>query len=387
MNKRSHGEGSLNKRANGTYLAQVSIEGKRVSKTFKVRKEAQEWINTITGQVRQGLTYSSAKTTVDELLTEWLNIKRTKSRPATNESYSRLARLYISPALGALRLQELNAAKIQKFYSTMEKQGTGKRTIELTHTILHGFLSHAQKLGLIAQNWAALVEVPRPDKRKMSVWDESQVSQFLMTVKGEPFYRLAFATGMRRGELIGLQWKDMDWNTGMLHVKRQAYEPEGGGFIFQAPKTERGRRGIRLGKGLLEALRVHFTQTIPLMMAIAGEDWQDYDLIFPSSKGTPRNGYNVSKEFHELAGQAGLPLIRLHDIRRTAASIMLLHGEPPVRVAGILGQSVAVLLSTYAHYIEDDQERASQIMDDITTTTTFELKDCNRLQLIEAKKP
>jgi integrase len=387
MNKRSHGEGSLNKRANGTYLAQVSIEGKRVSKTFKVRKDAQEWITTLTGQVRQGLTYSSAKTTVDELLVEWLNIKKTKSRPATDESYRRLARLYISPVLGALKLQELNAAKIQKFYSTMEKQGTGKRTIELTHTILHGFLSHAQKLGLIAQNWAALVEVPRPDKREMSVWDESQVSQFLMTVKGEPFYRLAFATGMRRGELIGLQWKDMDWNTGMLHVKRQAYEPEGGGFIFQAPKTERGRRGIRLGKGLLEALRVQFTQTIPLMMAIAGEDWQDHDLIFPSSKGTPRNGYNVSKEFHELAAQAGLPLIRLHDIRHTAASIMLLHGEPPVRVAGILGQSVAVLLSTYAHYIADDQERASQIMDDITTTTTLELKDCNRLQLIEAIKP
>jgi integrase len=387
MNKRSHGEGSLNKRANGTYLAQVSIEGKRVSKTFKVRKDAQEWITTLTGQVRQGLTYSSAKTTVDELLVEWLNIKKTKSRPATDESYRRLARLYISPVLGALRLQELNAAKIQKFYSTMEKNGTGKRTIELTHTILHGFLSHAQKLGLIAQNWAALVEVPRPDKREMSVWDESQVSQFLMTIKGEPFYRLAFATGMRRGELIGLQWKDMDWNTGMLHVKRQAYEPEGGGFIFQAPKTERGRRGIRLGKGLLESLRVQFTQTIPLMMAIAVEDWQDHDLIFPSSKGTPRNGYNVSKEFHELAGRAGLPLIRLHDIRHTAASIMLLHGEPPVRVAGILGQSVAVLLSTYAHYIGDDQERASQIMDDITTTTTLELKDCNRLQPIETKKP
>lgn len=386
MNKRSHGEGSLSKRPNGSWLAQVSIEGKRISRTFRVRKEAQEWLNNTVGQVRQGMTYSSAHTSVDELLTAWLALKKTKSRPATEEQYRRLSRLYISPYLGNRKLQELSAAKIQNFYSQLEKKNVGKRTIEIVHTILHGFLKHANRLGLIVQNWAALVEVPRPDKREMLVWDESQVNQFLMTVPNDPFYRLAFATGMRRGELVGLQWKDVDWNTEMLHVRRQVYNPEGGGFIFQAPKTERGRRGIRLGKGLIEALRVHYTKTIPLMIAIAGNDpkgglnWQEHDLIFPSNKGTPRNGYNVSKEFKDLAKQSGLPIIRFHDIRHTAASIMLLHGEPPVRVAGILGQSVAVLLSTYAHYLQDDQERASQIMDQITTIATIELNDCNVLQ-------
>jgi integrase len=380
MNKRSHGEGSLSHRSNGTWLAQVSIEGKRVSKTFRLRKDAQEWLTNTTGQVRQGLTYSSSKTTVDELLIVWLAAKKTNSRPATEEQYRRLSRLYISPHLGSVKLQDVSPAKIQTFYTDMEEQNVGKRTIELVHMILHGFLKHANRLGLIAQNWAALVEVPRPDKREMSVWDESQVSKFLLTVPDDPFYRLAFATGMRRGELIGLQWKDIDWNSGMLHIIRQVYEPEGGGFIFQAPKTERGRRGIRLGPGLIDALRKQYSVTIPLMKAIAGDKWQEYDLIFPSAKGTPRNGYNVSKAFHEIAELSGLPVIRFHDIRHTAASIMLLHGEPPVRVAGILGQSVAVLLSTYAHYIQDDQERASRLMDDITTITAIELKDCNGLQ-------
>ncbi|MCE5209887.1 MAG: site-specific integrase [Chloroflexi bacterium] len=386
MSKRSHGEGSLNKRSNGTYLAQVSIEGKRVSKTFKVRKDAQEWITTITGQVKQGLTYSSAKITIDELLTAWLEIKKTKSRPATSESYQRIARLYISPALGSMKLQDLNAAKVQEFYNFLVKHGTGKRTIELTHTIFHGFLSHAQKLGLIAQNWAALVEVPRPEHREMSIWDESQVSQFLMMVQSDSFYRLAFATGMRRGEIIGLQWKDVDWTTGMLHIRRQVYEPEGGGWLFQAPKTERGKRGIRLGKGLLEALRYHYTKTIPLLIAIAGDDWQENDLIFPNSKGNPRNGYDVSKTFHDLVISSGLPVIRFHDIRHTAASMMLLHGEPPVRVAAILGQSVQVLLSTYAHYIPDDQERASNLMDAITTPTSIDLENPQRLHQIATEK-
>jgi integrase len=381
---RSRNEASKTKRANGSYLAQVSIDGKRVSKVYKTKKEAQEWVTTMTGQVKQGLTYNSAKTTVDELLAEWLKIKKTKSRPATEEQYRRIARLYISPALGKLKLQDITAARIQRLYSDLEKQGVGKRTIEITHTVLHGFLGHAQRLGLVAQNWAALVEVPRPASREMVVWDESQVSQFLIA-NPDPFYRLALATGMRRGELIGLQWKDVDWNAGMIHIRRQVYELEGGGWIFQAPKTERGRRGIRLGRGMLEALRYHFTVTIPQMQAIAGEAWQENDLIFPTSKGTPRNGYNVSKDFHERVIASGLPVIRFHDMRHTAASIMLLHGEPPVRVAGILGQSVQILLSTYAHYIPDDQERASSLMDAITTPVSIDLKS-NELQLTATEK-
>lgn len=373
MNKRGNGEGTLCRRSNGTYLAQVTIEGRRVSKTFKVRKDAQEWLNTTNGQVRQGLTYSSAKTTVNELLISWLELKKGKSRPATEEQYRRLSRLYISPALGTLKLQDVSAARIQAFYSTLEKKGTGKRTIEIVHTILHGFLKHAQRLGLTAQNWAELVEVPRPEDREMSVWDESLVSQFLQSVQGDPFYRLAFATGMRRGELIGLQWKDIDWKSETIQVRRQVYNPEGGGYVFQPPKTERGRRGIRLGKGLLEGLKFQQNSIIPKLAAFAGERWQDNDLVFPSSIGTPRNGYEVSKSFHQAVISAGLPVIRFHDIRHTAASIMLLHGEPPVRVAAILGQSLAVLLSTYAHYIPDDQERASRLMDDITTTYQVEI--------------
>lgn len=374
MNKRSHGEGSLYHRGNNTWLAQVTIEGQRVSKTFKIRKEGQEWINTIMNQVKMGLTYSSAKTTVEELLISWLSIKKSKSRPATEEQYRRLARLYIIPAMGKVKLQEMAAARIQAFYSDLEGRGTGARTIEVIHTVLHGFLKHAQRLGLVSMNWAALVEVPRPEKREMSVWDESQVSQFLVSIGSDLFYRLAFATGMRRGELIGLQWKDVDWQSGMIQIRRQVYGPEGGGFIFQAPKTERGRRAIRLGHGTIEALRVQYSVTIPQMKAIAGDAWQDHDLIFPSRAGTPCNGYSVSKAFKELVKLSGLPMIRFHDIRHTAASIMLLHGEPPVRVAAILGQSVQVLLSTYAHYIPDDQERASRLMDEITTPVMIGLQ-------------
>jgi len=375
MTKRSHGEGQLYRRPNGSYTARVTLDGRRVSKTFKLRRDALEWIETIRSQSRQGLTYDSSKTTVSELLNEWLKIKTTQLRPATQESYKRMARLYIKPAIGRLRLSDLNAARVQKLYSDLEKRGIGTRTIEHTHTVLHGFLKHAHRLGLVAQNWTEMVEVPRRTKREMQVWDENQVNLFLQYVKSDLFYRLAFSTGMRRGEILGLQWKDVDWASGMLKVSRQVYSPEGGGFIFQTPKTERSTRAIRLGRGLLDALKHQYSEIIPLMQAIAGAAWREYDLIFPSQKGTPRDGYNVSKEFHRLAAEAGLPLIRFHDIRHTAASIMLLHGEPPVRVAGILGQTVAVLMSTYSHYIPDNQETAANLMDAITTVNQIELKN------------
>lgn len=359
---------------NGKWRGRVSTGGRRVSFTADKKEDVSRWIRKTSRQVEQGLTYTGTKTTVDDLMTAWLQIKGTKTRPATIESYNRLAHLYIHPAIGNVRLKDLTAARIQAFYNDLLRQDKGKRTIELVHIVLHGLLSHAHNLGLIVSNWAARVEVPRAESREMSVWDESQVSHFLQFVNGDPFYRLAFSTGMRRGELIGLQWRDLDWQTGIIQVRRQVCEPEGGGWKFQAPKTERGRRGIRLGPGLIESLQAHFTDVIPRMISIAGVDyWQENDLIFPSPTGKPFLGYSITKRFKHLAELAGLPGIRFHDIRHTAASIMLLHGEPPVRVAAILGQSVMVLMTTYAHYIPDDQERASALMDAITSPAVLRL--------------
>jgi integrase len=305
-------------------------------------------------------------------------MKQGKVRSATIEQYERIVRLYLKPGLGRHLVKDLNAARIQAHYGQLQADGVGARTIEIVHTVLHGCLKYAHRLGLVTQNWAELVESPRPEKREMKVWSESQVSAFLASVPDQPIWRVAFATGMRRGELIGLRWEDFDSATGALMVRRQIYEPAGGGWRFQEPKTERGRRVIRIGPGIVEALRYQYYETLPLERAISGDRWEENDLIFPSANGGPIRGYTLSKRFKDLVLESGLPEIRLHDIRHTAASIMLLHGEPAVRVAAILGQSVAVLLDTYAHYIQDDQLTASTLMDAITTPVGFELSRTDR---------
>lgn len=377
MTRRPKGSGSICQLSSGSWRALVTIDRKRVSHTAKTKKEAAAWLKNIIGQVEQGLTIAGAKTKFDQVLDSWLEVKRNKLRASTLEQYEQLSRLYIKPHLGNLTAKDLSAARLQVLYHDLQAEGVGARTIELTHTILHGCLKYAHRLGLVAQNWAALAEAPRSVKQEMSIWSENQVNQFLANLTDHPdriFYRMAFSTGMRRGELIGLQWADLDWQSGVLVVRRQVYEPTGGGWRFQEPKTERGKRPIRLGPGMVEALRSQFNEILPKMRGFAGDRWQEHDLIFPSRVGTPRGGCNVSNQFKALIKTAGLPQIRFHDIRHTAASHLLLHGEPPIRVAAILGQSLAVLLQTYAHYLKtDDQASSSALMDSLTTPIPVDL--------------
>ena len=372
--KKSHGEGTIYKKPDGKHRAQVSVGGQRLSHTGSQR-ECEAWMRKMRGQIEKGMTWPGAKVTMGELAEGWLAIKKTKLRLATQEQYDRMIRLYIIPGLGRLALKDLSAAQVQEFYRKIQERGAGARTVQLVHTVLHGILEHGQKLGLVTVNYTELVETPRPEKQEMRVWDEGQVSLFLSRAPDGIFYRLAFSTGMRRGELLGLQWRDLDWRSGILTVRRQVYEPQGGGWRFQEPKSRAGVRSIRLGPGMIEALRAQFNRAQPLARQLAGDQWQENDLIFPNSTGKPRNGYGVSKKFRSLALAAGLPSIRFHDIRHTAASIMLMHGIEPIKVAALLGQGLAILFSTYAHFIPNDSERVSTLMDELTSTVSIAIDE------------
>jgi len=373
MARRGHGEGTINKLPSGRWRAQVSVGGRRLSATRDTRRECQDWIREITRQIAAGLTYDGTKTTLRQFILAWLETKRSALRPQTHEQYARLARKYIIPGLGQHTMNELNAARIQAFYDQLQKDGAGARTVEVVHAIVHGCLKHALRLGLVPVNPAAAAIVPRPKKAEMKVWTEAQVSQFLISIAGhrnEILYHLALATGMRRGELLGLQWGDIDWPARTISVRRQVYRPSGGGFIFQEPKTERGQRQVMIGTGIIERLRDQLARVDHMRDA---ENWQEYDLIFPSAVGTPQNGYNISRDFKKLALAAGLPAIRFHDCRHTAASLMLSHGIPPMIVAGMLGHSLAVLMARYAHFIPSTQSQAAELMDSLTTPVKIDL--------------
>jgi integrase len=155
-------------------------------------------------------------------------------------------------------------------------------------------------------------------------------------------------------------------------IRKECFHPEGGGFVFQSPKTKLGKRTIQVGQGVIDRLRAQL-KIVDELRKTGGETWQEHDLIFPSLVGTPLQSSGISNEFPDLARKAGLPVMRFHDCRHTAATIMLSHGIPPVIVAGMLGHSISILLNTYAHFIPTMQDQAAQLMDDILTPIPIEL--------------
>jgi integrase len=212
----------------------------------------------------------------------------------------------------------------------------------------------------------------------MKVWDDSQVAVFLVAAESKPhktLYHLAVTTGMRQGEIFGLKWADLHWNSGALLVQRQVQRVPGQGWRFLEPKTRSGRRTIKLGEGTLHALRLHKKEQQTRIVA-AGERWQDYDLIFPSSVGTPLGPSNLRMDFNRIISEAGLPKIRFHDLRHTAASLMLNNGVPPIVVSRILGHSKpSITMDIYGHLYHKMQGEAAKIMDDLVTPIQVDLED------------
>src|SRR4030043_2006614 len=247
--KRSSGEGTISQLPSGSWRAQVSLKGRRLSYTAKSQQAARDWIKKIQAQIDQGLTYDDERTTLGKFMEGWLSSKIVQLRTASREQYIRMCRVYIEPKLGTIRLKDLAPGRIQELYDDLTRFGLGPRTIRVVHVVLHMCLEQAKQLGLVARNPAKFCKVPKSTKLEMSIWDEDQVNQFLVFIHGhknENLYYLALATGMGRGGVLGLKWQDVDWIHHRILVRRQVCNPDGGGFVFQEPKTKLGIRSVQL---------------------------------------------------------------------------------------------------------------------------------------------
>ncbi|MFC2054650.1 site-specific integrase [Chloroflexota bacterium] len=175
------------------------------------------------------------------------------------------------------------------------------------------------------------------------------------------------------------QLRDLHWNCGTIQVQRQVQYVPGQGRSFQEPKTRAGRRTIKLGEGTLHSLRLQ-KETQRILIAVAGKRWVDHDLIFPNKVGNPLDPSNLRLDFNRIISETGLPRIRFHDLRHSAASLMLNHGVPPIVVSRILGHSKpSTTLDIYGHLYHEMQGEAAKIMDDLVTPIQVELskvKEC-----------
>jgi integrase len=312
---------------------------------------------------------------VRKYLTAWLDsLERSGLRANTIASYRRVITHHVVPYLGSRPLQSLTALDLDRLYSELLRDGArvdtkpgglSPRSVRYAHTLISKALSEAERKGIVPRNVARAATPPSASSaraREMSTWTPTELDAFLESMAPHPLFpilRLAAMTGMRRGELCGLRWSDLDLDRGILSVARtvttKSYD-----LIVNSPKTPRSRRTIDLDAktiGILQAWRkVQVTQQLQ-----AGPSWADGDgYVFTRSDGALLHPNTVGKVFDSGVLAAGLPRIRLHDLRHTHATLLLAAGENAKIVSERLGHSsVAFTLDRYAHVMPGQQANAA----------------------------
>jgi len=374
--KRGQNEGTIYKRKNGNWAAQVSIQGRRLTKYTKTQSEARTCLRTTLNQVDNGITFLGAQMQLGKYLEQWLVTVKTSVRPKTYEQYRQIVTGYIVPILGHIKLKDVRPDHVQSLYNTKLKSGTSNRTVRMIHAVIHRALNQAFKMGIITRNPSDVVIKPKLIKKEMKTLTDTQVQTLLLAARGtryEGLYLLAVTTGLREGELLGLKWSDLDWVTRHLSVQRQLQRLSGQGLVFSEPKSASGRRVIALGSATIEKLREHYKHQQVERLA-AGEQWIENDLIFPTIIGTPSDGSNFIRNFKSLLHANNMPIIRFHDLRHTAATLMLQQGIHPKVVQERLGHSqVSMTLDTYSHVLPNMQEEAAEKIDELIIPVAIHL--------------
>lgn len=375
--KRGQGEGSLYKRKDGLWVSQMFAHGSKVYKYSRTQAEARDWLQEMRNQMNSGLTLAAAQITLNQFLQRWLESHSVSIRPKTIQQYEQIVHQYLAPGIGRIKLRDLRPDHIQTLYSACLRQGKSERTVLLIHAVLHRALNQALKWGLIARNPVDGATHPKTRRHEMNTLTDSQVRDLLRAVKGtkhEALYLLAVSTGLREGELLGLRWSDLDWTTRRLQVQRQLQRVRGGGLIFSEPKSQAGKRSVVLSTIVVSRLRSHrVIQAYERLFA--GDQWKENDLLFPSTIGTPWEPRNLFKQFKILLRKAALPDIRFHDLRHTAATLMLQQGIHPKVVQERLGHAdISLTLSTYSHVLPNIQEEAAEKFDLLLIPPEFNAK-------------
>ena len=338
---------------------------------FPAQREAKSFLTETLAAIQAGEFAEPTKLRVDDyLVCRWLPGRRASLRPSTYDSYRRNLELHAVPAIGQVQLQHLRTDHLDRLYADLLAGGLAPKTVRNIHTMIHKALKDAVRKSLVARNVADAADPPRLRRSgevEMSTWDAKQLRTFFDAV-AEHRLRVAFllgaTTGMRRGEVLGLRWSDLDLRrrrvTIVQTVLNVGYE-----ITMGTPKTARGRRTLALDVETVRTLQEH-RQRQDDEKAVAGRAYVDHDLVFARPDGSPLHPDIYSQTFRRVVRRLGLPYIRLHDLRHTHATMGLAAGIPVKVMSTRLGHATtAFTQDIYMHVVPSLEDSAAEKIADL----------------------
>ncbi|MCL4371102.1 MAG: site-specific integrase [Chloroflexi bacterium] len=358
---KGNGEGTLYKRPDGRWCGQYVVgwvggKPRRITVVADTKHEADRLLSAKKRDHAEGRLAPPQRQTLAEYVAWWLaNVAANRLRPRTLQSYERTLALHCLPYLGGLRLQQLAPRDLQTLYAERLASGAGARTVQYLHAVLHRALHDAERLEMVGRNAADRADPPQVEREEAPTLDLEQGRALLAAVRDTPaegLVALALLTGLRQGELLGLRWSDVDWTVPQIAVQRTLSWVLGRGPICVPPKSKNSRRLVPLVPQAVEALRRARIRQNEQRLA-AGPEWQDGDLVFSTRSGRPLSPRNVRRDwFGPALERAQLPPVRFHDLRHTAASLLLSLGVALTTVQRILGHAnIGITADTYGHLL------------------------------------
>jgi integrase len=354
---RVKGEGSVYRRGDGRVVGEYEdANGKRRYISGKTKAEVRTKLRKLLSDRDAGIAYDSENLTTGAYLDKWLDAVKDTVRQRTWQRHEEVVRLHLKPTVGNAKLDKLSALKVQTMYRQKLDEGLSPHSVEIIHVTLHKALKQAVRWSLIPRNVMEAVTPPRPAKTEITPLTQEQVKALLRAAEEDKlyaFYVLAVTTGMRNGELLTLQWRDIDLEAGTLQVQRTIFNGQ-----VNAPKTTSSRRTIRLSKLATNALKQHRINAAKQRIS----EW-----VFSTNAGGPISVHNVhNRSWKPLLKRVGLPSgTRMHDLRHSAATLLLSRSVPVKVVSEMLGHAdVSTTLSIYAHVLPDMQSETASAMDE-----------------------